>query len=159
DQIPNECRRSLQTGSTQTGQSASYGQQLQYARDFLAKYKDDPKVKVTTKSYAQRTLIQETLQEIANVPIQAVQIGDFGICTIPNEVFSFTGHDLRAYSPFEKTIVISLANGYNGYLPTSDQFELGGYTTWRGTSYLEYTAEPKIRAALLAMLKELAKKS
>ncbi len=133
--------------------------QLQYARDFLAKYKDDPKVKVTTKSYAQRTLIQETLQEIANVPIQAVQIGDFGICTIPNEVFSFTGHDLRAYSPFEKTIVISLANGYNGYLPTSDQFELGGYTTWRGTSYLEYTAEPKIRAALLAMLKELAKKS
>ncbi len=52
--------------------------------------------------------------------------------------------------------VISLANGWFGYLPTPAQHQLGGYETWRSrTSYLEVGAEPKIREALLGVLAEL----
>jgi hypothetical protein len=52
---------------------------------------------------------------------------------------------------------IELANGYHGYLPPPDQFPLGGYTTWRArSSYLEVEAEPKIRAAVLALLEQVA---
>lgn len=151
-------------------------EEIQFAKDYLVeadKYlaakKEGKKVdnteavtvtkdrfKTTTISYARRTLRQVSLPESVDVLLQTFAVGNFGICTIPNEVFSFTGHDLRANSPFQPTIVISLANGYNGYLPTYDQFELGGYTTWRGTSFLERMAEPTIRAQLLDMLRQIA---
>lgn len=137
------------------GNRVPNAEQIQAAEKFLKENKDNPKVKSTTKSYAQRTLLQSKQEKTRTFILQAIGINDFGIATIPNEVFSFTGHDIRAYTPFETNIIISLANGYNGYLPTSEQFELGGYTTWRGTSYLEKTAEPKIRAKLLEMLREI----
>lgn len=131
-------------------------EQVAEAKAYLEEVKENPQTKATTKSYAERTLEQVSLNDTREIPLQAVRIGDFGICTIPNEVFSFTGHDLRAYTPLACNAIVGLANGYNGYLPPTDQFELGGYTTWRGTSYLEKTAEPKIRTALLALLGELA---
>ncbi len=129
--------------------------QVKEAQDFLVAHEKDTKLKATTRAYAQRTITISTWPNEVDVPLQAIQLGDVGICTIPNEVFSFTGHDLRVYSPFQPTFIIGLANGYNGYLPTAEQFELGGYTTWRGTSYLECEAEPKIRGQLLTMLREL----
>jgi neutral ceramidase len=50
-----------------------------------------------------------------------------------------------------------LANGYNGYLPPPRHHELGGYETWPGRgSYLEVDAEPKIRAALLGLLRKVS---
>jgi hypothetical protein len=48
-------------------------------------------------------------------------------------------------------------NGYFGYLPPPDQHKLGGYTTWRArTSMLEVEAEPKIAAAVLELLQNVA---
>ena len=48
---------------------------------------------------------------------------------------------------------VSLANGYNGYLPTPEHHKLGGYETWRAkSSYLEVDASPKIVAELKALL-------
>ncbi|MBC8117391.1 MAG: hypothetical protein H7062_23585, partial [Candidatus Saccharimonas sp.] len=64
---------------------------------------------------------------------------------------------LKKESPLPATFTIELANGYNGYLPTPGQHELGGYETWRArSSYLATDAEPKIRAALLGLLKAVA---
>jgi len=84
---------------------------------------------------------------------QAIAIGDFAIAAVPCETFGSTGLAIKKASPFPLTMVIGLANGYHGYLPPPEQFPLGGYTTWRArTSYLEQTAEPKIRAALEGLL-------
>jgi len=48
---------------------------------------------------------------------------------------------------------VSLANGYNGYLPTPAQHDLGGYETWRArSSYLEKDASPKITKVLFELL-------
>ncbi len=130
-------------------------EQIKFAENFLAVNKDNPNVPATSKVYAQRCIDQKNAPKTRTFILQVIGINDFGIATIPNEVFSFTGHDIRAYTPFKTNMIIGLANGYNGYLPTTEQFELGGYTTWRGTSYLEKTAEPKIRAKLLVMLHEI----
>ncbi len=135
------------------GNRVPNAEQIRAAEKFLKENKDNPNVRSTTKSYAQRTLGQAKEKKTKTFILQAIGINDFGAATIPNEVFSFTGHDLRANSPFANNMVIGLANGYNGYLPSAEQFELGGYTTFRGTSYLEKTAEPKIRAKLLEMLR------
>ena len=127
------------------------------AKAFVEANKDNPKVKITTMSYAKRTISLESAEPTRTFPLQTVRLNDFGIATIPSEVYSFTGHDLRANSPFACACVVSLANGSNGYLPTTEQFYLGGYNTWRGSSQLEETAEPKIRAKLLEMMRSLDK--
>jgi len=63
---------------------------------------------------------------------------------------------LKKESPLKPTFHVELANGYSGYLPTPDQFALGGYTTWPAeSSCLEIDAEPKIRAELLRLLRAL----
>lgn len=91
--------------------------------------------------------------------LQALRIGDLGIAAIPNEVFAITGLKLKAQSPLTPTINIELANGAEGYIPPPEQHKLGGYTTWPArTAGLEVQAEPKIVAALLGLLEEVAEK-
>jgi len=73
------------------------------------------------------------------------RVGELGVCAIPCEVFTEIGLELRKKSPLKHTFTIELANGYNGYLPTPRQHELGGYETWRArSSYLEVNASPRI---------------
>lgn len=60
-------------------------------------------------------------------------------------------------NPLEHTFVVELANQYHGYLPTPDQHRLGAYETWDArSSCLEVEAEPKIRAALLELIRQVA---
>ena len=52
---------------------------------------------------------------------------------------------------------IELGNGCEGYIPPPEQFQYGGYTTWRArTSCLEVEAEPKIRSTILKLLSRVA---
>ncbi len=54
---------------------------------------------------------------------------------------------------------IELANGSEGYIPPPEQHALGGYTTWPArTAGLEVQAEPKIVAAVLGLLEQVAGK-
>ncbi|MDA1045864.1 MAG: HEAT repeat domain-containing protein [Verrucomicrobia bacterium] len=91
--------------------------------------------------------------------LQTLRIGDLGITTLPNEVYSITGLKLKARSPFPATFNIELANGAAGYIPPPAQHALGGYTTWPArTAGLEVGAEPKIVETLLSSLETLAGK-
>ncbi len=90
--------------------------------------------------------------------LQAIEIGDLTIVAAPCEVFVEIGLELKRKSPIQPTFTVSLANGYNGYLPTPEQHELGGYETWRArSSYLETGASRKIVAAVLELLRDVAK--
>ena len=72
-------------------------------------------------------------------------------------VFVEIGLKLKKESPFAQHFTISLANGYNGYLPTAEHHKLGGYETWRArSSFLEVDAEAKIREKILELLKQVA---
>jgi len=66
----------------------------------------------------------------AELKLQAIRIGEFGITAIPDEVFGITGIKLKNRSPLQPTMNIELANGAEGYIPPPEQHELGGYTTW-----------------------------
>ena len=54
-------------------------------------------------------------------------------------------------------MVIGLANGNNGYLPTPEQHKLGGYETWLGSNRVQEDASVILTNNLLEMLAELAK--
>jgi hypothetical protein len=106
--------------------------------------------------YAHNTLRLAEFPPKVSVPLQALRIGPLGIAASPCEVFTETGLALKKESPLKPTFHVELANGYSGYLPTPDQFPLGGYTTWPAeSSCLETEAEPKIRAELLRLLRAL----
>lgn len=93
------------------------------------------------------------------VKLQALRIGDLGIAAISAEVYGITGLKLKLQSPFETQMNFSLANGEDGYIPPPEQHVLGGYTTWEArTAGLEVDAEPKMVAALLDMLEQVAER-
>lgn len=109
------------------------------------------------EAYARRTLSMVAFPETVTVPLQALRIGDLAVCGIPFETFVEIGLDLKKRSPFPRTMVISLANGTNGYLPTPEQHKLGGYETWLGTNRVQQEASMIITKNLLEMLGELRK--
>ena len=88
---------------------------------------------------------------------QAIRLGDTALCAIPFETFVEIGLELKERSPFANTIVVGIANGYNGYLPTPQQHKLGGYETWLGTCRVQEDASVLIIDQLLQMLTELKK--
>ncbi len=89
--------------------------------------------------------------------LQAIRIGELGIAAIPNEVFAITGLKIKARSPLATTMNIELANGSEGYIPPPEQHAFGGYTTWPArTAALEVQAEPRIVAAVLGLLEQVA---
>ena len=53
-------------------------------------------------------------------------------------------------------MVIGLANGRHGYLPTPEHHKLGGYETWLGTNIVQEDASVILVKNLLEMMQELA---
>lgn len=110
------------------------------------------------EAYAQRALALAKAAETLTVPLQAIRIGDIAICAIPFETFVEIGLDLKRRSPFPRTIIVGIANGYNGYLPTPEHHRLGGYETWLGTNKVQEDTSVILTDQLLEMLAELAKR-
>ncbi|MGL6072848.1 MAG: hypothetical protein ACRC8S_01675 [Fimbriiglobus sp.] len=101
--------------------------------------------------YANETVDMAKYPDTVPVRLTRFSLGDVHIAGIPCETFTQTGLDLKAAG---YAFTISLAGGYNGYLPTASQHELRGYETWRAkSSYLETSAEEMIRKTLIEMRK------
>ncbi len=110
------------------------------------------------QNYARNTIgAAERPEQTLTVKIQVIRIGDLAVCGIPFETFVETGLDLKKRSPFPQTMVIGLANGRHGYLPTPEQHALGGYETWLGTNVVQEDTSVILTNNLLEMLAELKK--
>ena len=89
------------------------------------------------------------------VLIQAFRIGEQAMVSMPFEVLVEIGLQIKKKSPFNRTFLISMANGGYGYLPPPNQHKLGGYETWLGTSRFQPQSSEILIRNLLEMLKEL----
>jgi hypothetical protein len=109
--------------------------------------------------YARETVLLTKYPDTVKLKVQAIRVGDLGVVAIPCEVFTEIGLEIKKKSPLKRTFTVSLANGYNGYLPTPAQHALGGYETWRArSSYLEVKASEPITATALELLAAVAAK-
>jgi hypothetical protein len=63
----------------------------------------------------------------ASVPVQALRFGDLAFVGLPGEVFTKWGLEIKHWSPARHTFVAELANGWFGYVPTTDQAQRGAY--------------------------------
>src|SRR5690606_21232337 len=113
-----------------------------------------PTMQTLEEIYARETIFLSDYPERVPLILQAFRIQDLAIAAIPCEVFVEIGLELREKSPFTGTFTVSLANGYNGYLPTPEHHDLGGYETWRArSSYLEREASRKIVEKLVPLIR------
>ncbi len=127
------------------------------AKEYIAANLKERKPRTWAEVYAREIVLLDGLPTTRELKLQAIRMGDFGIAAIPCEVYGRTGLKIKQSSRLKPTMNVSLANGCEGYLPPPDQFPLGGYTTWRArTSCLEVEAEPKITAAVLELLTQVA---
>ncbi len=108
--------------------------------------------------YARETVLLSKYPAQVPVILQAIRIGDLGIVANPCETFVEIGLEIKEKSPLRPTFTIELANGYNGYLPTPEHHELGGYETWRArSSYLEVNASRKVMETWRELLQQVAR--
>jgi hypothetical protein len=125
------------------------------AKEYLDHHGEHPRD--TVGVFARETVLLSRMRPDRELRLQALRIGTLGIAAFPNEVFGITGLKIKRDSPLQPTVNITMANGYEGFLPPPDQHHLGGYETWRSrTSCLEEAAEPKVFAAAVELLEAVA---
>ncbi|MBU0609814.1 MAG: hypothetical protein KKI08_18160, partial [Armatimonadetes bacterium] len=101
---------------------------LVWARDFLEAA--DENTSFTERCYASMALEMlqaQRLEPLVNAEIDAFRLGDYALVTLPGEIFTEFGLDIKLKSPAKRTFVMELANGIVGYVPTKRAFEGGGY--------------------------------
>jgi hypothetical protein len=131
-------------------------EQLERARDIIRR-RVNPELKATLEEvYADRTVKMSQWPERIDLPLQVLRVGGIAVAGIPNEVFVEIGLEYKTKSPIRPCFIMSMANGYYGYLPTPEHHRLGGYETWLGTNRVEVDASTKILAKLLEMTGSLA---
>jgi neutral ceramidase len=63
-----------------------------------------------------------------DVEVQVIALGDeLAWVSLPGEVFTELGLEIKKRSPFKTTIIVELANGSIGYIPTKRAFAEGNY--------------------------------
>ncbi len=131
------------------------GQEVDRARAILAR-SSGPPYRTREEIYANETVQMAQWPETIEILLQVIRLGSLAVVAIPCEVFVEIGLKIKRESPFKPTFTIELANGYAGYLPTTEQHALGGYETWRArSSFLEVEADRKIYAVVKRLLAQV----
>lgn len=94
------------------------------------------------------------LPEHLTAPIQVLRLGEAAIVALPGEVFVETGMNIKAASEAAPLFIVSLANGYIGYICTDEALtQEGGYETWAAMSSLPAVGTvPAMEAVVASML-------
>ena len=133
--------------------------EVDQAKALLESRRNQP-LKTLQEIYARETFLLSDYPDRVRLPLCALALGDACLAGIPCEAFCRIGLTIKRASPFAGTVVVGLANGYYGYLPTAEQHLLGGYETWRArSSFLEPDTEPRVVRAVLTLLNDLAQQA
>lgn len=62
-----------------------------------------------------------------SVFVSGLSMGEISLIGIPGEGFCDIGRQIRETSPFEMQLSLGICNGYEGYFPMKDAFEVNGY--------------------------------
>ncbi len=107
----------------------------EYQKTF--KIPDDAPIK--NLAYLRRICELRTDPIWRTIPVSAIGIGNLAFVGLGGEPFSHYAEAIREGAPDKLIISVTCANGFEGYLPTKDAFEEGGYeaTASAFTSNLE----------------------
>ncbi len=91
-----------------------------------------------------------------NAELQVFKIGDTVLGAIPAEYFAQDGLRIKEQSPFRNTFVVTLANGWLGYIPNRESFaRIGGHeSTWCISSKMESAAGDILAGEILKLIQD-----
>ncbi len=100
------------------------------------------------------TAVAEALRMVAlkdgpdeyDLKLTAFTLGDVAVVGIPGEPFTEIGRQIKKQSPYPTTLVWCVTNGAEGYFPTREAYDQGGYEA-RSSFYRRGVAEIIIREA------------
>ena len=97
------------------------------------------------------------LPEQMTAPVQALRIGDAAVVGLPGEIFVEIGLSIKSQASATPLFMVSLANGYIGYVATDRALrEEGGYETWAALSALGGPGTaPAMEALALSLLQKV----
>lgn len=95
--------------------------------------------------------------QVSKVPLMAIRLGPLALVSVPAQVFTQIGLEIKKWSPAAQTMVIELANArVTSYVPTTDQVERGAYGSHPVISrWLSPDAGRLMADAFLVMLHQL----
>ena len=107
--------------------------------------------------YARQCQRLAALPEQMTAPVQAIRLGDAAILALPGEIFVETGLRIKAQISASPLMLVSLANGYIGYVCTDEALtQEGGYETWAALSSLGGVGTvPAMESLSLSLLETL----
>lgn len=90
-----------------------------------------------------------------DIPVEQVCIalGDTALVSFPGELYTEIGKQIKLQSPFTRTYVLGLANGYVGYVPTRKAISEGGYA--EEVRRVDAAAEEVVLAHSLALVQRV----
>lgn len=96
-------------------------------------------IPLVSEAYILRRLEKNKQDEIPTL-VSAVSVGGLAFLGIPGEPFCEVGINIRERSPYPVTFVCCQTNGCEGYYPTAEAYDQGGYEP-RNTKFPKGTAE------------------
>lgn len=77
--------------------------------------------------HATSIVSRSTYTKDVNMELDVIGIGDISVITAPYEMFDTQGMFIKENTPYETTIVMTMANGMNNYIASELAFEYGCY--------------------------------
>ncbi len=90
---------------------------------------------------------------LMQIKVGALRIGDVAIARNDSELYNQFGQETKEGSPFRKTLVVGLANGGGGYVPTDDAFGRGTFQV-AGNRLIQGCAEMGVVNAIDGLLEQ-----
>ena len=104
-----------------------------------------------------RAVLYKKLHAVQGSDIQVEQLcialDDTALISFPGEMYTEIGMQIKGASPFRRTYVIGLANGYVGYIPTRKSIAEGGYA--EEVREVDANAEEVVMAQSLSLLRRV----
>jgi hypothetical protein len=97
----------------------------------------------------------ENQRNDGKVDVTVFRIGDLAVVGLPGEIFCELGTEIKKQSPARHTLVVELANGAIGYVPTRQAYEQGGYEPSPGAAFFGPGSGEALVASALNQLNKL----
>ena len=108
---------------------------------------------ITDLAYLRRVVELRTDPIWRRVPVSAIAVGELAFVGLGGEPFSHYAQAIREQATDKTVLSVCCANGFEGYLPTTEAFAEGGYEAT--ASAFTSTLEEQCVSAAVALLSEL----
>jgi hypothetical protein len=113
----------------------------------------DPSKYIYSIYHAEAIVIRHSAAATRKMPVYAISIGDVSFGGGPYEMFSKDGKTIKNGDTHPMTMITFLTNGHNGYVPSTDHMNNGGYSA--DITYVAKGSSDLLDAKIIELMNQL----